>query len=306
MKRPNDILWKGMVEQVFEDLLRFVFPDVDAEFDLQRGVEFLDKELGEMYPEPYKATSTRVVDKLIKVYRRDGQERWMLIHVEVQGDSGKDFARRMFTYYYRILDRFNQPVTAIAIFTGRNRANMQSKFEDHCLGTHILYQYNIICIRDYPDELLINNKNPFALVMLVAKSVLLSGKNLDYKLLKQKILILNLLHERGLMTDPKINEIFIFLNNYILFKENEINLTFMQHVDQLTGKTNTMGVLEQLAQIKAEEGLEKGLQQGRAEEREKIVKSLLASTKFTIKEIASLLGVSVSFVAKHKRSLQLK
>ena len=296
------MLWKGVLEQVFEDLLRFVFPDVDAEFDLQRGVLFLDKELGEMYPEPYQATSTRVVDKLIKVYRRDGQERWMLIHLEVQGDSGKDFARRMFTYYYRILDRFNQPVTAIAIFTGRNRANMQSKFEDHCLGTHILYQYNIINIRDYPDELLINNENPFALVMLVAKSVLLSGKDLDNKLLEQKILILNLLLERGLMRDPKINEIFIFLNNYILFKKKEINLTFMQQVDQLTGKTNTMSVIEILAQQKAEEALEKG----RVEEREKNVKSLLASSKFSVKEIASLLGVSQYFVAKQKRSLQLK
>ena len=109
------MLWKGMVEKIYEDLFRFVFPDVDAEFDFQRGVVFLDKELGEMYPEPNKTTSTRVVDKLIKVYRKDGQERWMLIHLEVQGDSGKDFARRMFTYYYRILDRFNQPVTAIAI-----------------------------------------------------------------------------------------------------------------------------------------------------------------------------------------------
>jgi len=74
----------------------------------------------------------------------------------------------------------------------------------------------------------------------------------------------------------------------------------------ITGKTNTVGILEQLAEIKEQKGLEKGLQQGRAEEREKIVKSLLASTKFSIKEIASLLGVSQYFVAKQKRSLQLK
>src|SRR5882757_8612261 len=231
----------------------------------------------------------------------------MLIHLEVQGDSGKDFGRRMFTYYYRILDRFNQPVTAIAIFTGRNRANMQSKFEDHCLGTHILYQYNIICIRDYPDELLFNNVNPFALVMLVAKSVLLLRvKDSERKLLEQKLLIANILKKRGLLDNPKINAIFIFLNNYILFAKEETNLIFMQQTDLITDKTNTVGILEQLAEIKEQEGLERGLQQGRVEEREKNVKSMLASAKFSMKEIASLLGVSVSFVAKQKRSLQLK
>ena len=80
----------------------------------------------------------------------------------------------------------------------------------------------------------------------------------------------------------------------------------MQQTDLITGKTNTVGILEQLAEIKEQEGLERGLQQGRVEEREKNVKSMLASAKFSMKEIASLLGVSVTFVAKQKRSLQLK
>lgn len=87
MKGKYDILWKGMLEEVFVDLLRFIDPQIDKELDLSRGVEFLDKELAEMYPEPEKKSSTRVVDKLVKVYLRDGGERWMLLHVEVQGRS---------------------------------------------------------------------------------------------------------------------------------------------------------------------------------------------------------------------------
>jgi hypothetical protein len=35
------------VEEVFEDLLRFVFPDADKVYDMERGFEFLDKELAE-------------------------------------------------------------------------------------------------------------------------------------------------------------------------------------------------------------------------------------------------------------------
>jgi hypothetical protein len=83
MRHNKDILWKGLLEIVFDDLLRFVFPDADQVFDLQRAFVFLDKELAEMYPEPEKESDVRVVDKLVKVFRRDGAEEWLLVHVEI-------------------------------------------------------------------------------------------------------------------------------------------------------------------------------------------------------------------------------
>jgi hypothetical protein len=78
MYHNRDILWKDILELVFDDLLRFVFQEADQIFDLKKGFTFLDKELAEMYPEPEKATDTRFVDQLVKVYRRDGKEEWVL------------------------------------------------------------------------------------------------------------------------------------------------------------------------------------------------------------------------------------
>jgi len=49
-----------------------------------------------MYPEPDKPSQTRYVDKLVKVYQRDGKEEWILVHVEVQGYHDKLFPARMF------------------------------------------------------------------------------------------------------------------------------------------------------------------------------------------------------------------
>jgi hypothetical protein len=74
MRHKYDILWKGVTEEVFDDLLRFIFPEADQMLDIERGFTFLDKELAEIYPEPEKDSDTRFVDKLVKVYRRDGQE----------------------------------------------------------------------------------------------------------------------------------------------------------------------------------------------------------------------------------------
>ena len=111
MRHNKDILWKGLLELVFDDLLRFVFPNADHVFDLQREFTFLDKELAEMYPEPEKGSDVRVVDKLVKVFRKDGAEEWLLVHIEIQDKTkARDrdlFPERMFRYFYRCFDRYS-------------------------------------------------------------------------------------------------------------------------------------------------------------------------------------------------------
>ena len=298
MRRKNDMLWKSILEEVFEDFLRFVFPNVDKELDLKRGFEFLDKELSEMYPEPYKKSHTRYVDKLVKVYMRSGGERWMLLHVEVQEAKDPEFAKRMFKYYYRILNRHNKPVSAVAIFSGRDRKMMPDRFEDHCLGTHLLYKFNTLCISDYSDEVLAASKNPFASVLLAAKKVMVrGGKELDNELLKQKLLIAKMLYQKG-FRKKKIDAILSFLNNYVRFARPETNRIFETELDKITGKINTMGIIEQVKEMRLEEAREAG----RIEEKKEVVKRLIQATQFTPKKIATIAGVSLAFVAKVKKA----
>jgi hypothetical protein len=59
MRRQNDILWKSVLEEVFDDLLRLMYTGADQVFDMKRGFEFLDKELSEMYPGRDRAGTTR-------------------------------------------------------------------------------------------------------------------------------------------------------------------------------------------------------------------------------------------------------
>src|ERR1700761_5027724 len=110
-----DMLWKGMLEEVMEDLLLFIDPHIGKELDLKKGFQFLDKELAEMYPDPEKGAGSRVVDKLVKAWLKDGTERWMLLHVEVQGSISQEFPRRMFDYFIRLFAKYGQPVAAIAV-----------------------------------------------------------------------------------------------------------------------------------------------------------------------------------------------
>src|SRR3546814_130560 len=99
----NDILWKGVIEYLFEALLRFFFKNADQLFDFTKGFVFLDKELAALSA-GRGLKHPKVVDKLVQVFTKSGTEKWFLVHLEVQGDTRGDFGKRMFTYYARILD----------------------------------------------------------------------------------------------------------------------------------------------------------------------------------------------------------
>ena len=306
-RRQNDILWKGMLEGVFGDLLQFVFPRAEQIFDLKRGFEFLDKELGAMNPKPGRKSDTRFVDKLVKVYQWDGSEEWVLCHVEVQGADDKEFAKRMFKYYARIFDRFDKPLTAIAIFTGKDGKKLPSMYVRKYEGAELTYKYNTLCILDYTDRSLATNRNPFALVMLAAKKALLGGKNLDEALLKEKLAIAKLLIRRG-YGEAKTNGILSFLHNYVRFEKPELNRIFEEEIDRLTGKANTMGIIEQVKQMKLDEARAEARAEARKEEADRnkrvFVTNLLSNTSFSVKKIADLAGVSEAFVNRVKASIK--
>ena len=298
MRHNKDILWKGVLEWVFEDLLRFVFPEADTVFDMQKGFGFLDKELAEMYPEPEKKADVRVVDKLVKAFRKDGKEEWVLIHLEIQHQTKvKDrpsFPDRMFRYFIRCYDRYQKPVAAIAIFTGQDGKRLPVSYEYSFMSTRLHYQYCTLSILDYSDQELGESKNPFAWVMLAAKIALLKGKDVDAALLKGKLFIFRKLYENGVFEKRKLQAILTFLNSYVRFENKETYRTFNNEIDKITEKANTMDIFEIAAEMRAEE------------KTWEFVKNLLTKTSHPVDEIASLADVTVDFVKEVKKSLKKK
>src|SRR5262249_11516950 len=108
-----DSPWKEALDSFFEPCLAFFFPQAHAEIDWARGYEMKDKELQQI--EPDAEHGRRVVDKLVKVWLKSGEEGWLLIHIEVQTGREGEFARRMYVYNYRIFDRHDREVISLAI-----------------------------------------------------------------------------------------------------------------------------------------------------------------------------------------------
>lgn len=92
MRRKNDILWKGVMEVIFDDLLRFIIPEVEKIVDMNHEFYFLDKELSEMYPEPDKASDTRKTNSM-DIFEQVAEMR----AEEREQETRENFAKKLLT-----------------------------------------------------------------------------------------------------------------------------------------------------------------------------------------------------------------
>ena len=320
----NDILWKGIIEDLLEDFLRFFFPEV--EFDLRKGYSFLDKELQEMYLAQGEKHETRRVDKLIKLFTRTGKERWVLIHIEVQGYKDRNFPKRVFQYYYRITDAYKKPVSTLVIFTDSDRSYKPSEYHSRQFGTELRFTFPVYKVAEQDAGELQKSDNPFSLVVLTVLKAITRRKS-DPAVLKdiRISLVRNLLSHQ--ISKKKIKSILTFIRFYGPALDAHWNFQFEKEVEILTSKNKTaMGVVEIVQQqliekarkeereIGIEQGMEKGIEQGvkkgieqgvkkGREERNFLATKNMLLKKFAVADICDILEVSPEYVQKVKEQL---
>ena len=281
-----DILWKGIIEDFFPQLVAFFFPDLATEIDYGR-VDFLEQELTQLFPE--REGKDRRVDKLVKVWLRNGEEKWLFIHLEVQGYRDKEFDKRMFTYAYRILDRYGKLVEAMAILTDPYKNFRPGSFTLTCWEKDekgetgkkrkkrrygIRYEYRTYKLLDQSREALAASDNPIALALLVAYDSMMkkkkrrSGKVPDSEQLELKTAWLRLLLEKGYDREA-IERLTNFIKHYLPFSKSEMIVTFDKHVADQTQNKEGMGIIEriqnEMKRMAFEEGVEKGIAKGKLE-----------------------------------------
>ncbi len=276
----------------------------------------MDKELLELFPDLEKQGGSRFVDMLVKIFGTDGSEEWMLIHIEIQARNDQQFSKRMFQYFYRIYDRYDVPVTALAVFTGAGKSLPVNVFNYKFLGTEIQYKYNKYHIMDHSEEQLLAMDNPFALIVLAAQKVLLSDKIPEWELAQHRLTIARALIQSKKYSNEKIKRFLYFLKTFIHIENPEFNSNFDIEISQLTGNVSTMGIIETIKMLTMEEGIEigiekgyeqgieKGLEKGEEKKSFEVVTKMLQSGKFSISEIVNFADVSEDFVRKVKDDIK--
>ena len=263
---PTDFdgAWKEALEQYFRPFLEFCFPDIASRVDWSKPFEFLDKELEKVVHDAEIGALS--VDKLVKVYRLDGKEGWLLIHVEVQSQADRDLPRRMYYYYHRIVDRYGKSVVSLAVLADKKPSWRPNVYEDADWGCSLRFEYLICKLLDYKQTSgeLEASLNPIATVVaahLAAQATrdkLVKRFNLKWRLTRK-------LHEKG-YTKQEVRNLYRLID-WVLIMPKKMNLAFEKKVLAYE-KKNRMPFITSIERIGIEKGLKKGRQEGRSEGRQ--------------------------------------
>jgi hypothetical protein len=205
--RDLDSPWKEALEHFLAPFLAFFFPTIHEAIDWTQGYQSLDKELQQIIRGA--RVGRRLADKLFKVWRTDGAEAWLLIHIEVQGQRDPDFAERMFVYNYRIYDRYRQPVVSLAVLCDDQASWRPDRFGYNIWGCEMGLRFPAVKLLDYQAQaaaLLEGDKNPFAAVVL-AQLKALETRDAPETRRQWKVRLIKGLYDRGL-SGEEVRQLF--------------------------------------------------------------------------------------------------
>ena len=262
-----DGAWKEALETLFEPFMAFFFPDAHCDIDWARGVEMLDKELQQITPESEQGK--RVVDKLVKVWRTDGQDEWVLVHIEVQSQPETEFARRMYVYNYRLFDRYNRRVASFAILGDDRPAWRPSRFGYELWGTKAGIEFATAKLLDYAadEAALESNPNPFAVVVRAhTKTLEYAGD--DESRRAAEVRLVKGLYERGFGAE-QIRQLYRLIDGMMKLPAPLSNLAWKEIRD--FEREKSMPFITGAERVGREEGLAAGLEQGRQEARDALL-----------------------------------
>jgi Domain of unknown function (DUF4351) len=196
LRHDFDSPWKEGLEDYFPEFMAFFFPLIAAEIDWEREIKFLDTELQQVVRDA--DLGRRWADKLVQVWRKDGQETWVLCHIEVQSQKEDGFAERMLVYNYRLRDRYNLPIVSLAVLSDDNHQWRPRQYETELWGCGLRFWFPVVKLLDYGNDwpVLEESDNPFSTIVMAHLKTQSTRKRLIERK-DWKLRLTRRLYERG-------------------------------------------------------------------------------------------------------------
>jgi predicted transposase/invertase (TIGR01784 family) len=296
-RADHDSPWKMALDYYFQEFVGLLFPAIHDQVDWSKGYSFLDKELQQITPDA--DSGRRHADKLIKVHAKDGSETWVLIHVEVQGEPEEAFAERMYTYQYRLRDRYHgMDVVSLAVLADTRKSFRPTTFHYQRWGCELTFTFPTAKLIDWEDNWskLETSDNVFALVVMAqikAKRVKDGTTRKDVK-----VALTRLLFERGYSRE-QIVRLFNIIDWMIQLPE-ALEPEFVRAVHAIEEEKHMpyINTVERLAIEKVRQENLQETEQRVLESKRDTARHLLEFGVLSDDQIAEATGLSVEDVAK--------
>jgi hypothetical protein len=284
MTEPHDEYdspWKDILEAYFQDFMQFFFPHIYEDIDWSRGYDFLDQELQQVVRDA--ELGKRLADKLVKVWKLSGEETWVLVHIEIQSQEESKFSSRMFVYYYRLRDKYNQKIASLAILGDERETWRPQPFREELWGCRVQFEFPIIKLLDYEPRWteLEASRNPFA-VAVMAHLKTKETRNDAQARKEWKFRLTRRLYEQGYERQDILN-LFRFLD-WMLELPEGLKQAFRTELAQYE-QERQMPYITSIEQM--------GIEKGKEEERRTIALNLLKQN-VTLETIAQATGLTIA------------
>jgi hypothetical protein len=316
----QDELWKFSLTGLHRFAILFFFgKKIYDEIDWAIEPESLEQEFNDAFTanEPNR----RAADKIFRYRCKNGTDRFIIFHIEVQDKKEADFKQRMFEYYNFIRVKYRTfDIVALAIYIGKTVPTNPDIFEMSFHGVSIRYKFIAFIVRDQIEAKLIASDNPFALVVLAGFYKIKAGSNPVKRFTYKKKLV------QVLLTKKYDHAIFFQLNTFVTYLIrlpkplsddydtyfNNIKTTHHMvtwEIDRayIEGQKSIFekALNEYITEAK-QEGLETGMQKGRQEGKqegmtqimEHTVLNIHDSTGMNAQQIANITGYPLEFVQR--------
>ncbi len=234
------------------------FPTIHGLIDWSQAPRMLDKEFQQITP--LSELGRRAVDKLVEVRLLSGEVEWILIHLEIQNQWIGDFSQRMFVYFYRIRDKYNQRVVSLAVLGDENSNWRPSRFQQETLGCRVEFSYPLIKLNDFLSDLrpLETSSNPVAsLILAHLMAMQTTGKPVHR--FNEKLRLLRILYDRGV--DFQVLRQLFRVIDWMLELPPELEHSFREELRKIE-ETRKMPYITSVERLAREEGREEGLEHG--------------------------------------------
>ena len=263
--KVKDSIWKDVIEKHISGMLRRAIPELYRDMDKSKEPVFIDKELRNW--DQYVPGGAHEADFLVRIYLNDGSERWLLLHIEIQGDSGGYLPYRMYFYKTLILANHRTEPAALAIITESDHSKEPDCYISDIYGTRTEYRYNRLVIKDLDAEELYESDNPFDLALLAAyraQETAEKGSRSELRRFDYLKELISLLASRGYDHDSK--RIFLAFLETILNVQTPELCEEVEKYERKVFRGEESKVLLTMIEKKAlAEGMEKGMEKGKAE-----------------------------------------
>lgn len=225
-----DSPWKEALDVYFESFLELCFPRIHADIDWSKGYISMDTDLREVTRDA--EIGNRLADKLVKVWLHDGEEVFVLIHIEIQSQYQKDFPKRIYVYNHRLFDKNNIEVISLVVL-GDDDPNWRPKRYGYSRWGFLSgTKYPMVKLLDFQPRWseLERSSNPFAVVIMAHLSTLNTAGKPNQRF-QSKLSLVRGLYERG-YTKNQILELFRLIE-WMMVLPKPLEISFRQEFKRI-------------------------------------------------------------------------